>query len=78
MPNKTSAPRPMLAFTWEDGGRDGDPFAIHDGKIRFLQNWYRSNLVGRLRERTFVAAPITYSAVRFVRSLYSDRGYSAW
>jgi hypothetical protein len=78
MPNRTSVARPMLAFTWEDGGREGDPFKFNDGKIRFLQNWYRSNLVGRLRERTFVAAPITYSAVRFVRSLYSDRGYSAW
>jgi ectoine hydroxylase-related dioxygenase (phytanoyl-CoA dioxygenase family) len=78
MPNRTQVARPMLAFTWEDGGRESDPFAIHGGKIQFLPNWYRSDLISRVRERTFVTAPITYSAVRFVRSLYSDRGYSAW
>jgi len=34
-------------------------------------------LVGQLRERTFVAAPITYSAYRFVRSLVGNKGYAA-
>jgi ectoine hydroxylase-related dioxygenase (phytanoyl-CoA dioxygenase family) len=76
MPNRTAAARPMLAFTWEDGGstRD-DPFKVEDGKIVFRQNWYRPNFLGRLRERTFVTAPITYSAYRFVGSLFGTKGY---
>jgi ectoine hydroxylase-related dioxygenase (phytanoyl-CoA dioxygenase family) len=76
MPNRTSLARPMLAFTWEDGGSPHeDPFKIENGKILFRQNWYRPNLLGRLRERTFVAAPATYSAYRFVNSLYGTKGY---
>src|ERR1043166_6580150 len=62
MPNKTPQPRPMLAFTWEDGGTThADPFTQENGKIAFRQNWYRPTRIGRLRERTYVAAPITYS-----------------
>jgi hypothetical protein len=76
MPNRTAVARPMLAFTWEDGGSTcTDPFKIEDGKIVFRQNWYRPNFLGRLRERTFVAAPITYSAYRFVGSLFGTKGY---
>jgi ectoine hydroxylase-related dioxygenase (phytanoyl-CoA dioxygenase family) len=76
MPNRTTVPRPMLAFTWEDGGSvHADPFSVEQGKIVFRQNWYRPNFVGRLRERTFVAAPVTYSAYRFVNSLYGTKGY---
>jgi ectoine hydroxylase-related dioxygenase (phytanoyl-CoA dioxygenase family) len=76
MPNHTAVARPMLAFTWENGGNpDGDSFSREGGKITFRQNWYRSGFVGRLRERTFTAAPITYSAYRFVRSLYGNKGY---
>jgi hypothetical protein len=76
MPNRTAVARPMLAFTWEDGGsRQADPFAVEDGKIVFRQNWYRPDLLGRLRERTFVTAPITYSAYRFVGSLFGSKGY---
>ena len=76
MPNHTSVARPMLAFTWEDGGSThADPFTVEDGKIVFRQNWFRPNLAGRLRERTFVAAPITYSAYRFVTSLFGTKGY---
>jgi ectoine hydroxylase-related dioxygenase (phytanoyl-CoA dioxygenase family) len=76
MPNLTAAPRPMLAFTWEDGGSvHPDPFAQEDGKIVFRQNWYQPTPLGRLRERTFVTAPITYSAYRFVTSLYGTKGY---
>ena len=76
MPNFTAVPRPMLAFTWEDGGSaHDDPFRVGDGKIAFHANWYRTNLLGRLRERTFVAAPFTYSAYRFVRSLFGNKGY---
>ena len=66
----------MLAFTWEDGGsQHDDPFAVEGGKIVFRQNWYRPNMLGRMRERTFVAAPITYSTYRFVTSLYGTKGY---
>jgi len=76
MPNVTDAPRPMVAFTWEDGGStQSDPFKTEDGKIVFRQNWYRPTTLGRLRERTFVTAPITYSAYRFVTSLYGTKGY---
>ena len=78
MPNLTAGPRPMLAFTWEDGGSVlDDPFLAEDGKIAFRPNWFRTNWRGRLRERTFVAAPITYSAYRFVRSLVGDKGYDS-
>jgi hypothetical protein len=76
MPNHTATARPMLAFTWEDGGSTReDPFKVEDGQIVFRQNWYRPNLLGRLRERTFVAAPITYSTYRFVTSLFGTKGY---
>jgi Phytanoyl-CoA dioxygenase (PhyH) len=79
MPNHTAVPRPMLAFTWEDGGSTyDDPFQIDDGKITFRENWYRSDWRGQLRERIFVSAPITYSAYRFVRSLYGNRGYDSY
>ena len=58
------------------GSDPGDDDGIPAGaEIEFRQNWYRPDLLGRLRERTFVAAPITYSAYRFVRSLYGTKGY---
>jgi ectoine hydroxylase-related dioxygenase (phytanoyl-CoA dioxygenase family) len=70
MTNRTSVPRPMLALTWEDGGSDHpDPFGVDGGKIRFLPNWFKPTRVGRLREQLFVKVPITYSALRFARSL---------
>jgi hypothetical protein len=76
MPNLTTAPRPMMALTWEDGGSTlPDPFKAFDGKITFRPNWYSPTFLGRLRERTFIAAPITYDAFRFVRSLYKNKGY---
>jgi phytanoyl-CoA dioxygenase PhyH len=76
MPNMTDVPRPMIAFTWEDGGStQPDPFMVEGGKIAFRQNWYRPTRIGRLRERTFVTAPVTYSAYRFVTSLYGTKGY---
>ena len=75
MTNRTTVPRPMLAMTWEDGGsNDPDPFSAEGGNIRFLPNWFKPNLVGRIRERLFVRVPITYSALRFARSLL-DREY---
>src|SRR6478609_7042259 len=70
MPNRSATPRPMLAFTFgETVAPKGDPFQTNGGKIKFDPNWFRPNLLGRLRERTFVTAPITYSAYRFARSL---------
>ncbi len=70
MTNRTKIPRPMLAMTWEDGGsQNPDPFNADGGGIRFLPNWFRPTRAGRLRERLFVNVPITYSALRFARSL---------
>jgi hypothetical protein len=76
MPNRTRAARPMLALTWEDGGSAlADPYRFADGRIAFRPNWFRTSLLGQLRERTFVAAPITYAAYRFARSLVGTKGY---
>jgi Phytanoyl-CoA dioxygenase (PhyH) len=75
MTNRSSVPRPMLAMTWEDGGsNDPDPFSANGGNIRFLPNWFKPTRMGRLREQLFVKVPITYSAMRFARSLL-DREY---
>jgi hypothetical protein len=75
MTNRTSVPRPMLAFTWEDGGNNqADPFSANGGAIRFLPNWFKPTRVGRLREQLFVRVPFTYSALRFARSLV-DKTY---
>lgn len=69
--NRTSVPRPMLAMTWEDGGNSNpDPFSVDGGKIRFLPNWFKPTRLGRLREKLFVKVPLTYSALRFARSLF--------
>ncbi len=76
MPNCTDTPRPMVALTWEDGGSVlDDPFSDHEGKIHFFPNWFQPTPLGRLRERTFVTLPITYSAYRFVSSLFGNKGY---
>jgi hypothetical protein len=78
MPNNSATPRPMLAFTFgEKVAPKGDPFAVKDGKISFDPNWFRPDFLGRLRERTFVTAPITYSAYRFARSLVGQKGYDS-
>ncbi|MEO8904986.1 MAG: phytanoyl-CoA dioxygenase family protein [Polyangiaceae bacterium] len=78
MPNKSQTPRPMLAFTFgEKVAPKTDPFLVNEGKISFDPNWFRPNFLGRLRERTFVTAPITYSAYRFARSLVGAKGYDA-
>ncbi len=71
MPNESSTPRPMLAFTWEDGGSQvADPYAAHAGRITFLPNRYRTDWRGRLIERAFVAAPRLGTAYRAARSLF--------
>jgi len=73
--NRTAVPRPMLAMTWEDGGNNlADPFAANDGKIQFLPNWFKPTRAGRIREELFVKVPVTYSALRFARSLV-DKEY---
>ena len=70
MTNRSKSPRPMLAFTWEDGGSwHEDPFRADGGGVRFLPNWFKPTRLGRLREQLFVRVPITYSALRFARSL---------
>ena len=77
MPNRTSVARPMLALTWEDGGSvHDDPFAVEDGKITFRPNWFKPTRLGRIRERIFVKVPISYSAFRFVSSLYGAKATS--
>ena len=79
MPNKGPTPRPMMSLTFgEQSAPDGDPFDVHDGKLFFYPNWFKTSRLGRLRERTFVAAPITYSAYRFVKSLRGNKGYSSY
>jgi hypothetical protein len=79
MPNRTGTPRPMMSLTFgERGVAEGDPFLANDGKVIFYPNWFKTSRLGRARERTFVTLPISYSAVRFVQSLHSDRGYSSW
>ena len=79
MPNYSDRPRPMMAITFgEMDDLDIDPFALNDGKPLFYANWYRTNRVGKLREQIFVKAPLTYSAWRFARSLYGNKGYSSF
>ncbi|HEX3853039.1 MAG TPA: phytanoyl-CoA dioxygenase family protein [Polyangiaceae bacterium] len=78
MPNNSATPRPMLAFTFgEKVAPKGDPFSYNDGKISFDPNWFKPDFLGRMRERTFVTAPITYSAYRFARSLVGQKGYDS-
>lgn len=79
MPNRTSVARPMLAVTLgEKGVNTDDPLAENGGRTQFQTNWFSTSRLGRLRERTTIAAPITYSAYRFVHSLLSDKGYASF
>jgi ectoine hydroxylase-related dioxygenase (phytanoyl-CoA dioxygenase family) len=77
MPNKSRAPRPMMSFTFgEQSAPAGDPFI---GDVRFYPNWYSNeSRMGVAREHVEVAAPITRSTVRFVRSIVRPRGYSSY
>lgn len=77
MPNRSAAPRPMLAFTWEDGGSQyDDPFQVDGGGMVFRPNWFRPSRLGRIRERVMVAAPVTYDAYRVVDSILTKKGYA--
>jgi hypothetical protein len=79
MPNKSQRARPMLALTLgEKEVNNVDPFSYRDGKIEFQANWFKTDLLGRIRERTTVAAPITYDAYRFVSSLVGNKGYASF
>ncbi|HET7539192.1 MAG TPA: phytanoyl-CoA dioxygenase family protein [Polyangiaceae bacterium] len=71
MPNRTEKPRPMLAFTWEDGGSSReDPYDIHGGQITFLPNRFKTDLTSRIREQAFVAMPALGTAYHAVRSFF--------
>lgn len=70
MPNKSKAIRPMLAFTWEDGGSElADPYTAHGGRITLLTNRYAQNLSGRLQERAFASLPALGKGYLFIRSV---------
>ncbi len=70
MPNRSKEIRPMLAFTWEDGGSDlADPYTAHGGKITLLGNRYAQNLTGRLQERAFASLPALGKGYLFIRSV---------
>jgi hypothetical protein len=70
MPNRSNAIRPMLAFSWENGGSDlADPYTAYEGKITLLPNRYTQNLSGRLRERAFASLPGLGRGYLFVRSV---------
>jgi Phytanoyl-CoA dioxygenase (PhyH) len=70
MPNMSNAIRPMLAFTWENGGSDlTDPYTAHGGKITLLTNRYAQNLSGRLQERAFASLPALGKSYLFMRSM---------
>ncbi|MCU1504875.1 MAG: kanJ [Ilumatobacteraceae bacterium] len=78
MPNRSAVARPMLAVTFGEVHEPNvDPFLQNGGEIEFYPNWFRPTRLGRLREKTFVKAPITYSAYRFARSLYGNKGYAS-
>lgn len=71
MPNRSAAARPMLAFTWEEGGSDlSDPYELYGGRITFLPNRYGMDWKGRLRERAFAVAPRLGRGFLAARSLF--------
>jgi hypothetical protein len=75
MPNRAAVARPMLGFTFGENGMDpGDPFTKDDGKITFQPNRFKTNFLGRLRERSYVALPVAHSTARFIMSLLANKG----
>jgi hypothetical protein len=70
MPNHSVDARPMLAFTWENGGnRLSDPYGIHGGRLTFLPNRFATDWRSRMVERAFVMAPRLGKTFHVVRSL---------
>ena len=79
MPNRSATPRPMMSLTFgEKSAPVGDPFLVNDGKVEFTPNWFNTSRLGRLRERTFVSVPFSYSAYRLVTSLHGNKGYASF
>jgi hypothetical protein len=79
MPNRTKVARPMMSVTFgERSAPAGPPLAAFDGPVTFYPNWFSTSRVGVMRERAYCAAPITYSAYRFVKSLHGQHGYSSY
>jgi ectoine hydroxylase-related dioxygenase (phytanoyl-CoA dioxygenase family) len=75
MPNRSSVPRPMLGFTMGEKGKTyDDPFRVDGGGITFSPNRFRTDWVGRIRERSYVAVPFAHHAARFVMSLVANKG----
>jgi hypothetical protein len=73
MPNHSHTPRPMLAFTWEGGGSERvDPYAVHDGRITFLPNRFKTDWKGRLTEHAVIAAPRLATVYNAARSFLKD------
>lgn len=79
MPNHSATPRPMMSLTFgETSAPVGDPFLVNDGKVEFTPNWFNTSRLGRLRERTFVSVPFSYSTYRFVASLHGNKGCASF
>lgn len=77
MPNYTDELRLQLTFNFGEGAAPTtDPFLVHDGKITFEPNWFKTDRIGQLRELVFVKAPFSYSCYRFARSLVGNKGYA--
>ena len=73
MPNRSRAIRPMLGFTWEDGGSLlDDPFTSHGGNITFLPNRYSQDFLGKVRETAFAKLPALGNGYLFLRSLLAS------
>lgn len=72
MSNRSNQARPMLGFSWEEGGSPlEDPYSLHRGRIKFLPNRYSQDYFGQARERAFAAMPMLGAGYLFVRSLLS-------
>ena len=70
MSNCSNEHRPMLGFSWEEGGSTlADPYSVHAGRIKFLPNRYSQDRLGQAREHAFAALPMLGAAYLFVRSL---------
>jgi ectoine hydroxylase-related dioxygenase (phytanoyl-CoA dioxygenase family) len=79
MPNRSATPRPMASLTFGEVSALGeDPYAQYDKDAYFYPNWYSTSRLGVLREKMYKAAPVTYAAYRFAKSLTGRRGYASY
>jgi hypothetical protein len=77
MPNLSHTVRPMLGFTFgEVSGTSGDLFTANGGAIQFSPNRFPTSRLGKLRERSYVAAPFAHDVLRIVRSMLGKDGYA--